>query len=60
MSVQSEQLTRALAIIRLVNGLIEPLQKQKPDAVHHLAQTIGLPSLLVDLRHQVSLNCCYG
>lgn len=54
MSEQTEQLCRALAIIRLVNGLIEPLQKAHREPVHHLAARIGLPPMLVELRHMVS------
>ena len=44
--------TYALAIIRLINGLVDPLQQgvyARP--ISSIAAQIGLPSWLVELRH---------
>lgn len=44
--------TYALAIIRLVNGLVDPLQQgiyARP--ISSIAAQIGLPTWLVDIRH---------
>lgn len=42
----------ATAIIRLVNGLVDPLQVGTfARAITSIAQQLGLPSWLVELRH---------
>lgn len=49
------QMVYSLAVLRTVNGLVDPGQKSKYAAsVSSLAANIGLPTYLVDLRHQVS------
>jgi len=43
----------ALAVVRLVNGATDPQQKGRfAQPVAHLARQLGLPSLLVELRHE--------
>jgi hypothetical protein len=52
-SPQSLRLSYTMAIVRLVNGLVELEQRgQYAQAVATLAQRIGLPRLLVDIRHE--------
>lgn len=47
----------ALAITRLVNGIVDPAQKGKFAAsVATLASNAGLPRILVDVRHQSTHN----
>ena len=42
----------ASAIIRLVNGLVDPLQLGAyARSIHSIAQQLGLPPWLVELRH---------
>lgn len=51
----SDRLSISMAIIRLVNGLIDPLQtKAKAMSVNGLAMKLGLPRVLVDLRHEAT------
>lgn len=47
----------ALAIVRLVNGVVDSLQKGKTaNSVARLAFEAGLPRILVDLRHETTHN----
>ena len=40
------------AVIRLVNGLVDPLQVgMYARSIHSIAQQLGLPAWLVELRH---------
>ncbi len=51
-SVQALRLQGGMALLRLVNALIDPLQqKQYAVSVRGLAQQIDLPAILVELRH---------
>ncbi|TFK93050.1 Las1-domain-containing protein [Polyporus arcularius HHB13444] len=48
----SLRMSYASAIIRLVNGLVDPLQLGAyARSIHSIAQQLGLPAWLVDLRH---------
>ncbi|KAH3767660.1 ribosomal biogenesis protein LAS1 [Pelomyxa schiedti] len=49
-----EQEARGLALVRLVNGLIEPLYGGAQVPIVRLAAEIGLPYSLVNIRHQVT------
>ncbi|ODV80502.1 Las1-domain-containing protein, partial [Suhomyces tanzawaensis NRRL Y-17324] len=46
------QLAYAMALIRFVNGLIDPFQQSHyATPMHHIAKTLGLPTFFVELRH---------
>lgn len=48
----SLRMSYSSAIIRLVNGLVDPLQLGAyARSIHSIAQQLGLPAWLVDLRH---------
>ena len=50
-------LTYAMALTRLVNGVVDPLQQKAHAAsVHQLALEQGLPASLVDVRHECTHN----
>ena len=52
--VQS-RLTLAMAIVRFVNGMVDQVQKGKfARSVQSIADEIGLPDWLVDLRHEAT------
>lgn len=47
----------AMSITRLVNGITDPLQQNaRAVSVKRLAQTVGLPAALVELRHECTHN----
>ena len=47
----------AMALTRLVNGVVDPLQQKAHAAsVHQLALEQGLPASLVDVRHECTHN----
>ena len=47
----------AMAVTRLVNGITDPLQQgARASSVKHLAQSVGLPPSLVELRHDCTHN----
>ena len=51
-SYLSLRMSYASAIIRLVNGLVDPLQSGAyARSIHSIAQQLGLPPWLVELRH---------
>ncbi|KAH9927532.1 Las1-domain-containing protein [Epithele typhae] len=51
-SYLSLRMSYASAIIRLVNGLVDPLQLGAyARSIHSIAQQLGLPAWLVELRH---------
>ena len=51
-SYLSLRMSYASAIIRLVNGLVDPLQLGAyARSIHSIAQQLGLPPWLVELRH---------
>ena len=51
------RLMYAMAIVRLVNGIVDAVQQKKFAApVSDLADSIALPSVLVDIRHAASHN----
>ena len=53
----ASRLTYAMAITRLVNGVVDPLQQgARATSVKRLAQTVGLPATLVELRHECTHN----
>ncbi|CAL5227892.1 g10933 [Coccomyxa viridis] len=60
LSAEQESMLRmqyALAIIRLVNGISDSAQKGTvAKSVANLAETAGLPRILVDIRHEASHN----
>ncbi|KAG7665877.1 LAS1 [[Candida] subhashii] len=46
------QLSYCMALIRFVNGILDPLQQGNyAIPLHHLAKSIGLPGFFVELRH---------
>lgn len=50
-----ERLTLAMAIVRFVNGMADQVQKGKfARSVQSIADEIGLPDWLVDLRHEAT------
>lgn len=56
-SEQVQCLTYAMAITRLVNGVIDPLQRSvRASSIRTLAHTMGLPASLVELRHESTHN----
>ena len=47
----------AMAVTRLVNGIVDPLQQgARAASVKALAKTVGLPAALVELRHECTHN----
>lgn len=51
------QLMYSLAVVRAVNGLVDPGQQGLfADSVHNLASRIGLPAWFVELRHDATHN----
>ncbi len=49
------RLLHATAVLRCVNGLVEPGQKGVTAApVQSLARNVGLPAWVVDMRHEIS------
>lgn len=49
------RLNYSTALLRCVNGLVEPSQKGNfASSVQSLAQSVGLPSWIVDLRHEAT------
>ena len=49
------RLTLAMAIVRFVNGMVDQVQKGKfARSVQSIADEIGLPDWLVDLRHEAT------
>ena len=56
-SQHAMSLMYSMAVTRLVNGIVDPLQRgSRAASVKHLAQTVGLPSALVELRHECTHN----
>lgn len=46
------QLSYSMALIRFVNGLLDPFQQGSyAISLHHLARNLGLPSFFVEVRH---------
>lgn len=46
------QLSYSMALIRFVNGLLDPFQQGSyAISLHHLARNLGLPSFFVEIRH---------
>lgn len=51
------RLQYSLAIIRAVNGLVDPSQQGVfADSIYSIAQTLGLPGWIVELRHDATHN----
>jgi len=51
------RLQYSLAVIRAVNGLVDPSQQGTfADSIFSIAQTIGLPGWIVELRHEATHN----
>ncbi|MCO5581228.1 hypothetical protein L7F22_035106 [Adiantum nelumboides] len=44
----------AMAIMRLINGVVDHSKKQSSLSVADRAETVGLPRMLVDIRHEVA------
>jgi len=56
-SDQAVRLMYAMVIIRLVNGVVDPLQqKARAQSVQRLAVDVQLPSSLVEVRHEATHN----
>ncbi|KAM0940981.1 hypothetical protein DsansV1_C17g0143591 [Dioscorea sansibarensis] len=56
-ALSSEELLAMLycmAIVRLVNVFVEPLHKKTGRSISELAEAIGLPRVLIDIRHESS------
>ncbi|KAJ0985225.1 hypothetical protein J5N97_003581 [Dioscorea zingiberensis] len=56
-SLRSEELLAMLycmAIVRLVNGFVEPAHKKTGRSISELADAIGFPRVLIDIRHESS------
>lgn len=56
-STMSEELLSMLycmAIMRLVNGFVEPAHKKTGLSISQLADAVGIPRMLVDIRHESS------
>ncbi|KAH7672040.1 Las1 protein [Dioscorea alata] len=56
-ALSSEELLAMLycmAIVRLVNVFVEPLHKKTRRSISELAEAIGLPRALIDIRHESS------
>ncbi|XP_047054856.1 uncharacterized protein LOC124661041 [Lolium rigidum] len=47
-------LLHSMAIIRLVNGFLGQPQKKTGRSIAELAETVGIPRILVDIRHESS------
>lgn len=43
-----------MAIMRLVNGFVEPAHKKTGRSISELADAVGIPRMLVDIRHESS------
>lgn len=57
--VLSEEVLRmaySMAIVRLLNGVVDQSHKKKGQSISDSANLIGLPRLLVDIRHEASHN----
>lgn len=57
--VLSEEVLRmaySMAIVRLLNGVVDQSQKKRGESINDSANSIGLPRLLVDIRHEASHN----
>lgn len=57
--VLSEEVLRmaySMAIVRLLNGVVDQSRKKKGQSISDSANLIGLPRLLVDIRHEASHN----
>ena len=53
----AERMAISMAIIRMVNGFVDAHQKKEvAQSVRSLSMRIGLPQLLVDLRHEATHN----
>ncbi|RLV95969.1 Pre-rRNA-processing protein las1 [Spathaspora sp. JA1] len=49
------QLSYSMALIRFVNGLLDPFQQSNyAIPLHHLAKSVNLPSYFVELRHMAT------
>lgn len=46
----------SMAIVRLLNGVVDQLHKKRGQSINDSANSIGLPRLLVDIRHEASHN----
>ncbi|XP_008788499.1 uncharacterized protein LOC103706229 [Phoenix dactylifera] len=44
----------SMAITRLVNGYVEPAHKKTGRSISELAEAVGIPRMLVDIRHESS------
>ncbi|XP_010922079.3 uncharacterized protein [Elaeis guineensis] len=44
----------SMAITRLVNGYVEPAHKKTRRSISELAEAVGIPRMLVDIRHESS------
>ena len=49
---EQERMVLAMALLRLVNGLVDTKQAARARSVAGIARSIGLPAWLVDLRHE--------
>ena len=53
----AERMLLSMAIIRMVNGLVDTHQKRETaQSIRSISMKIGLPQLLVDLRHEATHN----
>jgi hypothetical protein len=53
----SERMAISMAVLRMVNGLVDTHQKKEfAQSVRSISTRIGLPRLLVDLRHEATHN----
>lgn len=51
-----ERLELSMIVVRAVNGLVDPGQRKRAKPISMLAEGIGLPVWLVDVRHQATHN----
>ena len=57
LSEHAQGLMYAMAITRLVNGIVDPMQQaSRALSVKRLAQSVGMPMVLVELRHECTHN----
>ena len=57
LSEHAQGLMYAMAITRLVNGIVDPMQQaSRALSVKRLAQSVGMPTVLVELRHECTHN----
>lgn len=57
--VLSEEVLRmaySMAIVRLLNGVVDQSHKKRGQSINDSANSIGIPRLLVDIRHEASHN----